>query len=260
MREARAPTSNGALPPPLPPETRTVGQLVAETIRLYGSRFWAALAIGVPPAAVDAVAAELSTPARLVFVPLVGAVVLTLSYIAACVVATGASPTRRGLATAFVAGALVFLPFPFLVAVFVLPGLAWLAFVGLAVPVAIVEGRSLGASLHRATELGRADFVHAFGSLATLAITVFLTRTVLAFILRGTGDQTERIAGVLADVVVSPLLFLGAALLYVDQAARAVGSRSRKRAKGRRHAHVHPVDDAHGAGPSDAEVEPRPPA
>ena len=31
------------LPPPLPPETRTVGQLVAESIRLYGARFWPSL-------------------------------------------------------------------------------------------------------------------------------------------------------------------------------------------------------------------------
>ena len=28
------------LPPPLPPETRTVGQLVAETLKLYGRHFW----------------------------------------------------------------------------------------------------------------------------------------------------------------------------------------------------------------------------
>ena len=37
-----------ALPPPLPPEDRTVGQLVAETIRLYGRRFWASLPLGLP--------------------------------------------------------------------------------------------------------------------------------------------------------------------------------------------------------------------
>jgi hypothetical protein len=34
------------------------------------------------------------------------------------------------------------------------------------------------------------------------------------------GNQTERVAVVLADLVLSPLLFIGAALLYVDQAAR----------------------------------------
>ena len=38
------------LPPPLPPERRTVGQLVAESIRFYGSRFWAVLPLGIPRA------------------------------------------------------------------------------------------------------------------------------------------------------------------------------------------------------------------
>ena len=41
------------LPPPLPPAERTVGQLIAEAIRLYGQRFWRALPLGLPLAAVD---------------------------------------------------------------------------------------------------------------------------------------------------------------------------------------------------------------
>jgi hypothetical protein len=49
---------------------------------------------------------------------------------------------------------------------------------------------------------------------------VFLTQAVLAFILRGFGGAAVSTAFFLASVVVSPLLFIGAALLYVDQAAR----------------------------------------
>jgi hypothetical protein len=56
-------------------------------------------------------------------------------------------------------------------------------------------------------------------------IVFVLTRLALAFVLRAQGDNTIRTAIFLADVVVSPILFLGAALLYVDQAAR-VRSRS----------------------------------
>ncbi len=41
------------LPPPLPPHERTIGQLIAETIRLYGHRFWPALPLGLPLALVD---------------------------------------------------------------------------------------------------------------------------------------------------------------------------------------------------------------
>jgi hypothetical protein len=36
------------LPPPLPPGERTVGQLVAESIRAYGANFWRALPLGLP--------------------------------------------------------------------------------------------------------------------------------------------------------------------------------------------------------------------
>ena len=36
------------LPPPLPPGERTVVQLVAETIRLYGDNFWRVLPLGLP--------------------------------------------------------------------------------------------------------------------------------------------------------------------------------------------------------------------
>jgi uncharacterized membrane protein len=69
--------------------------------------------------------------------------------------------------------------------------------------------------------LARADCVHELGSLITLAIVVFLTQAVLAFVLRGFGDAAVWVAYFLASIVVSPLLFIGTALLYVDQAARA---------------------------------------
>jgi hypothetical protein len=79
--------------------------------------------------------------------------------------------------------------------------------------------------VRRALELARADYIHAAGSLATLTIVFVLTRLALAFLLRAQADNTIRVAVTIADVVISPLLFLGAALLYVDQAAR-VGSRA----------------------------------
>ena len=115
----------------------------------------------------------------------------------------------------------MFVPFPLLASAFILPCLAWLAFVGLAVPVAVAEQLGVRASFRRAVELARADFVHVLGGLATLAIVVFLTRSVLFFLLRGIGENEALIASVLADVVISPLLYLGAAILYLDQSARA---------------------------------------
>ena len=58
------------------------------------------------------------------------------------------------------------------------------------------------------------------GSLFTLAVVVILSQSVLVFILRGFGDADRSTALFLASVVLSPLLFVGTALLYVDQAAR----------------------------------------
>ena len=206
------------LPPPLPPETRTVGQLVAETLRLYGRRFWRSLALGVPVAAVNMLAVELPPEARFVVIPLASGVVLTTVLVAASTIALERRPESLG--TALVGGFLVFVPFPLLVGVFVLPGLAWLALLGLIVPAAVAERLSLRQGFARALALGRADFVHALGSFATLAIVVFLTQGTLFFLLRAQGEQAAQIASFLAGVVVSPILFLGAALLYVDQAAR----------------------------------------
>ncbi len=117
-------------------------------------------------------------------------------------------------------GAIVFVPAAFLTLFYVLPAVAWLAFVGLVVPVLVIERPGVGAALRRAVELARADYVHAIASLATLVILFGLVKLSLALLLNDLGDSGERAALGLADLVVSPLLFLGGALLYVDQAAR----------------------------------------
>jgi hypothetical protein len=119
-----------------------------------------------------------------------------------------------------VLGSLVFVPAAFFFPWFALLSVAWLALVGLVVPVVMIEQRPPGAALRRAVELCRADTIHALGSLATLVIVFVLTRIALAFLLREQADNTIRAAVFIADLVVSPLLFLGAALLYFDQEAR----------------------------------------
>jgi hypothetical protein len=47
-----------------------------------------------------------------------------------------------------------------------------------------------------------------------------LTRFVLVLLLHGQANETARIAAFLADLVISPLILVGGALLYFDQAAR----------------------------------------
>ncbi|HEX7526554.1 MAG TPA: hypothetical protein VF327_09615, partial [Gaiellaceae bacterium] len=138
----------------------------------------------------------------------------------ACVLVLERRPPNRRLVLAWLVGWLVFVPVPFLVVAFILPALAWLAAVGLVVPVLVLGDLGPRAALARAWRLARADYVHALGSLATLAIVVLLTQGMLAFLLRGSGGAALSTAFFIANVVISPLLFIGSALLYIDQAAR----------------------------------------
>ena len=211
--------SSGPLPPPLPPETRTVGQLVAESVRLYGRQFWPALVLGVPLAASDLVAFGGSVLQRIV-VLLAFAPVFTAAYAWAAALMSGSRPDARRWLTTIVVGSLVFAPAAIFFPWFTLLSVAWLALVGLVVPVLVIEDVPARRALRRAFELGRADYVHALGSLATLMIVFILTRFALAFVLRAQADNTIRVSVTIADVIISPLIFLGAALLYVDQAAR----------------------------------------
>src|SRR5206468_7695190 len=112
--------------------------------------------------------------------------------------------------------------------------------------------RGFRDSLRRGFELGRADYIHAAGSLATLVIVTFLTSTVLFFLLRGGSQIALASAAFLSLLVISPILFLGAALLYYDQAARVPTRRS--------DADLHHAVHPDRAGRADAEGEPRPSA
>ena len=241
MRNGRSAAPEAAQP--LPPERRTVGQLVAETLRLYGRRFWLCLPLGISVAALNQIGAAVDdfTVEWLILMLTLGAVLMTAAYVAASAIAAAVPLTPRTAAVALAAGVVVFVPVPILLFGFipgVLAAAAWLALTGLAVPAAVVERVPLGRALRRGVELARADYVHALGSLATVALAYFLTRTMLMVLLRGVGDQTLRIAAFLADLVISPLLFLGAALLYVDQRARletrARPGRRERRAERRR--------------------------
>ena len=207
-------------PAALPPAERTVGQLVAESIRFYGDNFRRCLGVGVAPAALAVVTAHVSRTLGIALAPTVYGPLLSASFVYASMIVLDVQPARPRLVAAWLAGWVAFAPVPFLVVAFILPALAWLAAVGLVVPVLVAEDLPPRAAFGRAWRLGRADFVHALGTLATLAIVVFLTQTVLVFLLRGAGGAALSTALFLANVIVSPLLFVGAALLYLDQAAR----------------------------------------
>jgi hypothetical protein len=189
------------------------------------------LPLGLVPAGLDQVLHASGIGTETVVLLTVGSVALTIAYERAAVIVLDAKPNRRQLLVGLAAGVVAFLPVPILVRLYILPSIAWLALVGLCVPVVLVEGAGFVESFRRAFRLATADYVHALGSLATLVILYFVTRTVLVLLLQGQGNQTERVALFLGDLAISPLLFVGGALLYTDQVARLAVNSARPRRK-----------------------------
>jgi len=203
-----------------------VGQLLAEAMRLYGHRFWRALPLGLPLAVLDQVVLGQDVGVRVAAFA-VAAPVLAATYAAASALAARTQLTARAAAVAIATGSLVLLPASLLIVWFALLAAAYLALVGLVVPVAVIERRGPISAFRRAGDLARADYVHAVGSLAALAIVFFIARLGLVGLLRAQAENTVRVAVFLADVALGPLLFLGAALLYFDQEARLSAPRRR---------------------------------
>src|SRR5207244_3688687 len=106
------------------------------------------------------------------------------AYIWGCRIVLSARPTPTAVALAV----LIWLPFPVLRAFYILPGLAWLALIGLAVPVAMVERTPFRESLVRGRRLGLADYVHALGSLSALVVVVGVAANVLGALLHSQSD------------------------------------------------------------------------
>jgi len=210
------PAPTNSRPGALPPERRTIGQLVAETVKLYQSHFWQVIPLGLAMAAIDQVRAGTGDPVANAVILMAGAPLVTAAYVRAASLVSG-----KGWSwTACLIGLLVWIPFCVLERFYILPGLAWLAFMGLAVPAAVVERTGFRESLVRGRRLGTADYVHALGSMVTLVLVYGLTSNVLLVLLHGQADAALRAALFLTDLAISPILFVGSALLYFDQEAR----------------------------------------
>lgn len=228
MARPRYPSKNEPLPPALPPSSRPVGQVVAEAIRLYQANFSKALALGLPVAVVDQLIVDRSLGVRIV-VLLAASPVFSATYAWASAIRQGEAPPLGTWLVAVAVGVVTFFPAAFLFGWFAIAAVLWLGVAGHAVPAVMAERLGPLAALRRTVELGRADYVHAAGSFATLALLFGLTRLALGLLLQSQADNTVRVAVFLADVVISPLLFLGAAIVYVDLAARVGLSRKERR-------------------------------
>lgn len=207
-------------PPPLPAATRTVGQVVGESVKYYRENFFASLTLGLGPGLTAIGVALLHGWAQFAYWVGVGGVGMTISFIAATILLKNLDIERGRVFAALVTGFVIFIPVPFLVQLWVIPALAWLSLVGLAVPAILAERLGVAAGLRRAIRLGRTDFVHILGSLATLVILSFLFGSVLFFLLRSQGDAVRTVATFFSLLVVSPMLFLGSVIVFDDQVAR----------------------------------------
>jgi hypothetical protein len=213
--------SSGQAPPAAVPAERTIGQLVADTLRFYNGRLWACLPLGLPPAILTVTAAELPRDERIALLVIGWPFLMTISFVAASFLVSATSFDGRRALVAFVLGLVIAVPVPLLVTFLVLPAVLWLALVGMAVPAAVIEGTGVRASFRRGVALARADYVHAAGTMATLVLVVVLTQLILFQLLHGLSEQAIAVAAFLANLVISPVLFVGSTFLYEDQLARA---------------------------------------
>lgn len=219
-----------------------LGELLAETIRIYGDRPWAAIGLGLMYAGI-----------------LLGAAIVhvALYYVVTAIMFAMAS----GVAVRLVAGdtfgeawAQVLVRFPVVLMLAAVVGLPfalagylsvlfiiiafWLGLTAFAVPAAMVEQtrgsagtfQTAAYALERTIALAKVDYLHATGMVAALLIVNFVFGILLANLLVGFADNGEIVALALVQVVLAPFFFLGLAVLYFEQRARAAVSSGREAA------------------------------
>ncbi len=224
-----------------PPERPLkLGELLAETVSIYGSRIRAAIGLGLVYAG---------------GLLLAGIVHVAVYYVVTAIMFTMAS----GVAVRLVAGdtfreawAQVLVRFPVILLLAAVVGLPfalagylsllfilvafWLGLTVFAVPAAMVEQtRASGGTfqvatyaLERTLALSKVDYLHATGVVAALLIVNVLFGILLAGLLISFADNATRIAIAIVQVVLAPFFFLGLSVLYFEQRARAAVSSGRE--------------------------------
>ena len=210
-----------------------LGELLAETVRLYGERVRAVVGLGLFLAG-SVVAADLT--GHVVGFVTVFSLAFTAAYAAAARIVAGdrfaEACAQVGLRTPILLALTIVVSVPFVLGridpVLVLFAVAWLAFVGFSIPVAMLERdpdadvwyRRLGFTLYRSVGLARVEYLHALGIVAAFVIAYLLLAPVLAALLVGFGENGRFTAFVIANGVIGPFFFLGLSVLYFEQKAR----------------------------------------
>ena len=214
-----------------------LSELLAETVRLYGHRFGAAIGLGLPTG--GAFLASLVLPLALDIV--VVGIAFTASYAAAARLTAGdpfwEAWAQVGLRLPILVVLMVVVAIPVAVALtqlfLLVPAVAWLGLTGFSIPVTMLERdpeegnwfQRVGFTLSRALSLARAEPLHAIGIAAALVIVDVVLGIVLTGALVGFADHGRTIAAAIAQVILAPLFFLGLSVLYFEQKVRALSSR-----------------------------------
>ncbi len=224
-----------------PDRPLALGEIFAETIRLYGDRVWAALGLGAVYSLVLAAAGVIN--AALYYT--VASLMLVVAYGVATRLVVGDSfreawaQVAVRLPALLVLALVVGLPFVLAPGLLFLFGLVvaalWIGLTGFAVPVALVEGddgrrgwlATVAYALERTLALARAEYLHAAGVAAALLLVNFLVAIALGGALVGYADNSRLVAGAIAQLVLAPFFFLGLSVLYFDQRARLAAKPAR---------------------------------
>jgi hypothetical protein len=214
-----------------------LGELLAETVRLSGERLWAAAGIGVFLAGAILLIGVVSHLLVAIFIV---APAVTVCWAVAARIALGDSAgeawAQAGARAPVLLPLTIIVSLPFVLGVvdvlILFFSVAWISFVGLAIPVAMIErapeGTSwfgqIGFALTRATDLARVEFLHVLGVCAALAVIYALFGPFLGALLTGFGDNGSLAARALSNGVLGPFFFLGLSVLYFEQKARALSS------------------------------------
>ena len=233
--------SNGRPPEPVLDRPLGLGEVLAETTRIYGARIWPALGLGAVTAATYIVSLLLPTAA---------AIALVAFSLAACWAAATRLVAGDSFAEAWAQVAVripvlavftVVATVPFALAlsqlVLVIFAVLWLAGAGFAIPVSVTERPTepldflhrLGWVLRRSIALARAEYFHAAGVIAALVLLTLFLSGLLVGALQGFAENGEAVATAIAQAVLAPFFFLGLAVLYFEQRARALSSRGGRR-------------------------------
>jgi hypothetical protein len=217
-----------------------VGEVLAETVRLYGDRVWAAFGLG-------GIVALSFVLAAVVRNDVAGTAIIAVAFTAAYAAAArlvrgdgfGEAWSHAGASAPVLAvlGFVVCVPLALGIfdPVLLLFSAFWVAFAGFAVPVAMLERAEAGEgwlgrlahSMSRSLVLARTHYIHATGVVAALLVIYSFVGRLLAAALVGFGESGAFGAFLLVQIVLAPFLFLGLVVLYFEQRARAVSSPGR---------------------------------